>query len=424
MSRRHRAGSKLGVAFQSGAVLLGLSACGAGDDANAGQSATCVAGQLTGCTCADGQPPSISGCAAAAAGPVAAGAAAPAAGRAGSSGAGAVTATQAQQVAAGRGGSPASNTAPAAGGSAGNAASTGNSGAPAAAGTSGAAATAGSGGSAPTAAGSGAAGSAGSSAASGGRASIRDCGDGAMMGKDRKAATKMAGGGRHTTGSVDFKVKAGNRYTRLQTTLEVPPKPNGNSTLFMWPGLEPLEGVSMNFNPIGRGVLQPVLTWGTSCAPGGRTGANNWWISGMYVNISAEDRMYRGCFGGKVMDVKFGDKLYMDMFLKEDGTTWSQVVTNLSNNQTVAYDIDLKNQDQNWALFEIETASSTLPSSDVIFTDTVLTLANPEPESCEPDAFGPMDYYTAPLTSADGTKCCLERIVLREMGVAATTMDP
>jgi hypothetical protein len=110
------------------------------------------------------------------------------------------------------------------------------------------------------------------------------------------------------------------------------------------------------------------------------------------------------------------------MFLKDDGTTWSQVVTNLSNNQTVDFDIDLKKQDQNWALFEIEVVSSTLPSSDVIFTDTVLTLANAEPESCQPDSFGPMDDYSAPLISADGTKCCLERIVLREEGVPATSI--
>lgn len=77
-----------------------------------------------------------------------------------------------------------------------------------------------------------------------------------------------------------------------------------------------------------------------------------------------------------------------------------------------------------WALFEIEVASSTLPSTDVIFTDSVLTFANAEPDACTPDAFGPMDYYTAPHISGDGKKCCLERIVLREMGVPATTMDP
>ncbi|HKU43122.1 MAG TPA: hypothetical protein VJR89_33410, partial [Polyangiales bacterium] len=258
----------------------------------------------------------------------------------------------------------------------------------------------------------------------GGMASLLDCGADTTKGTDRKGATKMAGTGRHSSGSTDFKVKAGNRYVRLQTTLEVPARPKGNSTLFMWPGLEPLQGVSEMFNPIGRGVLQPVLTWGTSCAPGGRTGANNYWISGMYVNVTSRERGYNGCYGGKVMDVEFGDKLYIDMRLKEGTTVWNQSITNLSNNKTVDFDFDLKGQDQNWALFEIEVASSTLPSTDVIFTNSVLTLAKSEPESCTPDAFGPMDYYSAPLASKDGTKCCIERIVLREMGVPATTMDP
>jgi hypothetical protein len=228
---------------------------------------------------------------------------------------------------------------------------------------------------------SGGAGAAGSPAPNGGMASLKDCGDGAALGKDKKGAT-------------------------------------------MWPGLEPLEGVSNNFEPIGRGVLQPVLTWGSSCAPGSRAGASNYWISSMYVNVTSRERGYNGCYGGKVMDVEFGDKLYIDMRLKEGTTIWNQKVTNLSNNQSVDFDFDLKDQDQNWALFEIEIASSTLPSSDVIFTDSVLSLASAEPEACTPDSFGPNDYYSAPLASKDGTKCCLERIVLREMGVPATTMDP
>ena len=180
----------------------------------------------------------------------------------------------------------------------------------------------------------------------------------------------------------------------------------------------------MNYSPIGRGVLQPVLTWGTSCAPGSRFGADNYWISAMYVNVSSREPGYNGCYGGDVMDVAFGDKLYIDMRLKEGTTVWNQTVTNLSNNETVDFDFDLKDQDQNWALFEIEVSTSTLPSSDVIFTDSVLTLAASEPEACTPDSFGPNDYYSAPVASKDGTKCCLERIVLREMGVAATTMDP
>jgi hypothetical protein len=265
---------------------------------------------------------------------------------------------------------------------------------------------------------------AGGAPADGGTTSSNDCGDGASMGKDKNGATKPAGTGRHSTGSVDFKVKAGNRLVRLQTTLEVPARPNGNSTLFMWPGLEPLQGVSMNYDPIGRGVLQPVLTWGSSCAPGGRLAASNYWISGMYVNVTSTEPGYNGCYGGDVMDVAFGDKLRIDMRLKAGTTVWSQTVTNLSNNMTVDFDFDLKDQDQNWALFEIEVSSSTLPSTDVIFTDTVLTLATAEPEACTPDSFGPDDYYSAPFASMDGTQCCLDRIVLREKGVPATTMDP
>jgi hypothetical protein len=270
----------------------------------------------------------------------------------------------------------------------------------------------------------GMAGAAGAPAANGGRAGLRDCGAGAAVGTDRKAATKPAGTGRHATGSVDFKVKAGNRLVRLQTTLEVPARPKGNSTLFMWPGLEPLQGVSMNYNPIGRGVLQPVLTWGSSCAPGSRPAANSYWISALYVNVTSTERGYNGCYGGDVMDVKIADKLYIDMRLKEGTTVWNQSVTNLSNNKTVDFDFDLKAQDQNWALFEIEVSTSTVPSSDVVFTDSVLTFATPDPEACTPDSFGPNDYYSAPLASMDGTKCCLERIVLRESGVPATSMDP
>jgi hypothetical protein len=319
------------------------------------------------------------------------------------------------------GGAGASSTAVAAGSGTGPA-NAGKSGSLASAGSSGNLASAGGGGLA--SAGSGAAGSAAGAAANSGMASVNDCGAGATVGKDKKNATRPSGTGRHATGSIDFKAKAGNRFLRLQTTLEVPPRPNGNSTLFMWPGLEPLENVSMNFEPIARGVLQPVLTWGGSCAPGSPPTSANYWISAQYVNTYSRQREFSGCFGGKVMDVKVGDKLYIDMRLKEGTTTWSQTVTNLSNSKTVDFDFDLKGQDQNWALFEIEVASSTLPASDVIFTDTVLTLATSEPEACQPDSFGPNDYYSAPLISTDGVKCCFERMVLREDGVPPTTKDP
>jgi hypothetical protein len=151
---------------------------------------------------------------------------------------------------------------------------------------------------------------------------------------------------------------------------------------------------------------------------------DHYWISAEYVNTLSTNREFLGCFGGKVMDVETGNKLYIDMRLKEGTTIWSQTVTDLSNNQAVNFDRDLEGQGQNWVLFEIELASSTLPSSDVIFTNSVLTLAKSEPDACQPESFGPNDYYSAPLASTDGVKCCIERIVLREGGVPATTTDP
>jgi hypothetical protein len=156
---------------------------------------------------------------------------------------------------------------------------------------------------------------------------------------------------------------------RLQTTLEVPVKPNGNTTLFLWPGLEPLQGD--NLEPIGTGVLQPVLTWGGSCAPGSPQSSTgkNWWISAQYVNTLGSDPKHKGCYGGDVMKVEVGDQLLIDMSLS--GTLWKQSVTEKANQKSVDFDFDLANQPQRWALFEIEAPTSTKPAADVVFTDTV-----------------------------------------------------
>ena len=72
-----------------------------------------------------------------------------------------------------------------------------------------------------------------------------------------------------------FYIAPPNQITGLQTSLIVPPLPPvpaySNASLFLWPGLDPATN-SVNFLPINDGVLQPVLSWGPSCAPnpGGR----------------------------------------------------------------------------------------------------------------------------------------------------------
>jgi hypothetical protein len=86
-----------------------------------------------------------------------------------------------------------------------------------------------------------------------------------------------------------------------------------------------------------------------------------------------------------------------------------------------SFDIGLMGQTQNWALFEIEMPTSNRPVSDVIFTSTVLTFADPAPEACQPSQRGKDDYIAAPQSSKDGTQCCISRIVLRADGVPATS---
>ena len=52
----------------------------------------------------------------------------------------------------------------------------------------------------------------------------------------------------------------------LWTTMTVPAKPAATSgTLYVWPGIQPYS-YSQNFNPVGDGILQPVLSIGGTCA--------------------------------------------------------------------------------------------------------------------------------------------------------------
>lgn len=242
-------------------------------------------------------------------------------------------------------------------------------------------------------------------------------------GGTRGKASNGGGASGRGNGNVQFMVTADNQILRMRTTLEVPGKPNGTTTLFLWPGLEPVQG-SDHYTPIGTGVLQPVLTWGGSCAPGSiqtRQGSN-WWISSQYVNTLGSDPDHRGCYGGPTMAVETGDLLDIDMQLT--GTIWTQTVTSRTTGKSVDFDMDLEMQEQRWALFEIEMPTNTRPAEDVVFTNTVMEFAKPEAESCEAVTRGADDYFSAPIASTDGTRCCVERIVLRLSGASPSTTDP
>jgi hypothetical protein len=86
-----------------------------------------------------------------------------------------------------------------------------------------------------------------------------------------------------------------NSFTTFNSILVVPPLPpvpntqtDGDKTYFLWPGLQPGK-VASNYQPIDNGVLQPVLTFGPTCAPGQTKEQTKdpyfgWTISGQYVN--------------------------------------------------------------------------------------------------------------------------------------------
>ncbi|CAF1406519.1 unnamed protein product [Adineta steineri] len=86
-----------------------------------------------------------------------------------------------------------------------------------------------------------------------------------------------------------------NEFIYVSVDLIVPsttPQINNETTLFIWPGLSPW---GHDFEPIGNGVLQPVLTYGSSCAPNQNDiDPYQWWISAQYVNTDGNKTGFMG----------------------------------------------------------------------------------------------------------------------------------
>lgn len=220
-------------------------------------------------------------------------------------------------------------------------------------------------------------------------------------------------------GFVELTASAPNQFKRLKTQLTVPSKPPPSGTIFLWPGLQPLNGA--HYYPIDNGVLQPVLTWGPSCAPGSPTDHASWWISAQYVNVFGREPGYTGCQGGPVMRVEPGETLQLEIARTEGSTRWVQTVTRLSTGQRVSYTIDMRGQEQGRAIFDIELPTGDRPTEDVVFSSTVLTYDQPLSAPCTPVTQGANDYVTRARLSADRLRCCIRRIALRAAGVPATT---
>lgn len=216
-------------------------------------------------------------------------------------------------------------------------------------------------------------------------------------------------GSQHTFNYVEFDAPSSNQIVALQTQLTVPAEPPASGTLFLWPGLQPN---GANFNPINNGALQPVLTWGASCAPGSQPAAfSTWWISAQYVNTYGNAPGYTGCEGGSVMPVNVGDTLSISMTLT--GTVWLQNVLDVQTGKSVNFSIDMQGQSQNYALFAIEGYGQS-PVSNVVFGATTITLAQPDTSACATSVQDQGDTITGARVSADGLSCIIDGISLSE----------
>ncbi|KAJ3268689.1 hypothetical protein HDV01_002367 [Terramyces sp. JEL0728] len=147
-------------------------------------------------------------------------------------------------------------------------------------------------------------------------------------------------------------------YVYYESTMTVPDLPSIDwQTTFIWPGLQPLPS-SPHFLPINEGVLQAVLTYGTSCSMQssdmGVIDTSKWWISAQYVNTYGPAFI---CTGGNAMNVNPGEQLKMVISLPTGSTIWQQTIYNLNSGKTVSFSYDLQGQEQAWAMFIIELAN-------------------------------------------------------------------
>lgn len=215
-------------------------------------------------------------------------------------------------------------------------------------------------------------------------------------------------------GALKYLAPSGVQILSLKTTMVVPTVPTQKQTLFIWPALQ--NRAAPDPARVGNGILQPVLTWGGSCntkVPSAKEYYSNWWIAGMYVNVSSGVAGPTGCVGGDYMLTNVGDTLDIEIGLK--GSTWTQTIVNRATMKSVDFTIDLKNQVQNWATWAVEvpTGETITPTADTVFTQSALTFSAPV-KTCQPSQAGAKDTFSAPVLSVDGLHCCYDQIVLKK----------
>jgi hypothetical protein len=223
-------------------------------------------------------------------------------------------------------------------------------------------------------------------------------------------------------GKVGIFAAAGNEIVSLTTTVMVPDPPvrseKHDGTVFLWPGLQPNPDFA-NFLPIGNGILQPVLTWGPSCAPAKQLGG--WWVSPQYVNTDGHFMGYQGCFTGSVIGVNPKDQLLISMSL--DRGVWAQTIKNVMTGERSEFYVDLKGQAQAYAVFQIEVWDGAR-GPDVTFLRTTIGFARPDSGNCQLADKGPDDVVSPPVLADDNQSCSVATIALKGPGVEPPATKP
>jgi hypothetical protein len=212
-----------------------------------------------------------------------------------------------------------------------------------------------------------------------------------------------------------------NQIVGVKTTLTVPPFPpipSNGYPLFIWPGLESLS-TSVNFAPVNRGILQPVLGYGDSCGRASEPPAfQSWWVQPYYYNGDATSPVY-GCSFGNAMMVNPGDSLIEDMELDAGTSLWTQTVTDTNTQQTVTWSIGLLMQNQNYVLFMIEAPTGVLINTPVTFSDTTITFETPDTTGACSSAVGAKENFviTPPTPASSGAQCRIASMLFDQASI-------
>jgi len=168
-------------------------------------------------------------------------------------------------------------------------------------------------------------------------------------------------------------------------------------TVFIWPGLQPDGPERKCFYPINNGVLQPVLTFGNSCAPDKPADVEQWWISGQYVNTDLDCKSvpdeflsvckdYFDCHGGQFVEVIPGNEIKTNMKYNPGDKSWMETIETdgLTRTYSIALDycsedskhstpVTREPQSQTNAILSIETDNYDFPLEQT-FTNIVLKI--------------------------------------------------